>query len=505
MAALTSSESVVKPPTKLQLALALAITKKKPPGTDIKEHILRIRQCIKQDKELTHLDMTEKFFDSVSYWRGAYEQAEAGQSKLREEVHELKQRNEALLARLQAQGVQHEDESSPTDKRKASAVSKNASGTSMARKRAKLPQKTISLPGGDDSDDSKEEDLCLNAQICTLQRALQRKPNSHSAASSLVTEAVILCKATEQTLIHAVMEKGTLEEQNSSQSKQESVPDIDAVIKGATIAFHLSHKALHKLTGTPNGTQHQDQIIYYLVGLFESTMTALTWHCTAMSKGNPPTITLKPGTSTESATTSNQQRKNTRSKPSLIKPETASNLADLLCTMTMSLDLNNPKDQELMAGFLFLVLTRMGRLLALHVFHDLRLPMGICPEMTFPEGLEKMTDEGLKPNETQLEAKYLARLLEVMLDSESRQTAPAKLTARQFVTNAKDHLQKTLIRAVFGPNEELLEEAFQRPKTPPALLLDGEQMEQKVFATWLTEELWRIVGWDVLKGAFGPT
>jgi hypothetical protein len=36
MAAIKPSGSVVKPPSRLQLALALAITKQKPPGADIK-------------------------------------------------------------------------------------------------------------------------------------------------------------------------------------------------------------------------------------------------------------------------------------------------------------------------------------------------------------------------------------------------------------------------------------------------------------------------------------
>jgi hypothetical protein len=467
--------------------------------------------------------MTEKFFDSVSFWQRAYEQAEAGQSKLREELHELKQSNEAVLARLRAQGAPDDDETSLASKRKVSAVGKNANSANVARKRTKLPQKTIPLLDDDDSEDSEEEGirssisscskmttnlvtaLCLNAQLHTLQKALQRKPNSNSAANSLAIQVVTLCKAAEQKLIQTVMETETLEEQKSSQTKEITAPNIDAVINGVTIAFHLAHKALCKLAGTGNGVHHQGQVTYYLVGLFESTMTALTLHCTAMSKENPPTTNSKPKNLSEFATEPDQQNKNTKLKPSPAKNETASRLADLLCTMALSLDLNNPTDQEVMEGFLFLVLTRLGRMLALHVFHDIRLPMGICPGMTFPEGLEKMTDEGLMPSEAQLEAKYLARLLERMLDTEPRQSTSETSASRQFVTNAKDRLQNTLLRAVFGPDESLFRGILRRPQTPPPLVLDSEQMEQKRFADWLTQELWRIVGWDVLKNVFVPT
>ncbi|KGO60475.1 hypothetical protein PEX2_086570 [Penicillium expansum] len=501
------SKPGVTPPTKLQLALALAVVRRKPPGQSVKEYILQIRQFIKKTKDLDQVEATEKFFDSVSFWQQAYERSEEGQSKLQDHVHELNQRIEVLLAKVRVKVSANDYENLPANKRKAPAVGKHSNGSNMARKRTKLPKSMQkSIPLMDDDDSSGEEDgLCLNRQLHTVQKALQRKANGSSETNSLSLEAVILCKSAEQRLIQTTQNKTSMTEEEPSQTEQPNMPDTDAVMNGVTVAFHLTHKALHKMVGTENGRQHQGQVIYYLVGLFESTMTALTLHCTAISRQNAIAKNTKFGRDPKSATQSDEQNKNTKEKSSPTKNEIISRLADLLCTMALSLNLTRIEDQEVMEGYLYLVLDRMGKMLALHVFHDLRLPMGICPGMTFPDGLEAMTDEGLMPNEAQLEAKYLIRLLDKMLNAESRQSPLEGSATRHFVANARDRLQKTLLRAVFGPDDHLFREGLRRPRTPPPQIVDGQHMDQEKFPDWITQELWRIVGWDVLRTALAPT
>ncbi|KAJ9491751.1 hypothetical protein VN97_g1489 [Penicillium thymicola] len=524
MTSTSLSKPGVTPPTKLQLALALAVLKGKPPGQSVKEYILQVRQFIKKTKDLDQPAMTDKFFDSVSFWQQAYERSEAGQRKLQDQVHELNQRIEGLLAKMHAKVIGNENESVPANKRKAPAAAKNANSSNMTRKRTKLPkslQKSIPLM---DDDDSGEEDdgtwfpfhkrvivitnviavLCLNRQLHTVQKALQRRTTSSAETNSLAMDAAILCKSAEQRLIQTIQNEISMTEQKPSQTEQANTPDTDTVMKSVTVAFHLTHKALHKIAGAENSMQYQGQAIFYLVGLFESTMTAFTLHCTAISKQKSVTKT-KSGRDSKSVTGTDEQKKRTKEKSVPTKNEIASHLADLLCTMALSLNLTRTEDKEVMEGFLFLVLDRMGKVLALHVFHDLRLPMGLCPGMTFPDGLEAMTDEGLMPNEAQLEAKYLVRLLDRMLNAESRESALEASAARQFIANAKDRLQKTLLRAVFGPDDRLFREGLRRPHTPPPQVLDGQHMDQEKFSDWLTQELWRLVGWDVLRTVLAPT
>ncbi|KAJ6184630.1 hypothetical protein N7519_005931 [Penicillium mononematosum] len=506
MTTISQSKPSVTPPTKPQLALALAVVKRKPPGQSVKEYILQIRQFIQKTEDLGQVVVTDKFFDSVSFWQQAYERSEAAQSKLQDQVHELKQRIEGLLAKLRVKGTTNDNRTLPANKRKA-PVGKKANSSNMARKRIKLPKSMEKrIPLMDDDDSGEEDDvLCLSRHLHTVQKALQRKANTSSEANSLAVDAVILCKSAEQKLIQTIQNESKTTEQKPSQTEQPNMPDTDAVMNGVTVAFHLTHKALHKMAGAENATQYQGQVVYYLVGLFESTMTALTLHCTAISKQEPASKNTESNGGPKSATRLVEQNKRTKENRSPTQNEIASRLADLLCTMALSLNLTRTEDQKVMEGFLFLVLNRMGKMLALHVFHDLRLPMGICPGMTFPDGLEAMTDEGLMPNEAQLEAKYLVRLLDRMLNAGSLQSPPEESATRQFVTNAKDRLQRTLLRAVFGPGDRLFREGLRRPHTPPPQVLDNQQIDQRKFSDWLTQELWRLVGWDVLRTLLAPT
>jgi hypothetical protein len=117
------------------------------------EHILHIRAFIKKSKDLGHDVATDKFFDSVSFWQQAYEQSEAGQSKLHDQIYELQQRNSNLLAKLRAKNPVNENEVSQTSKRKAPAGT-NAKSSNGANKRAKIPdqmQKIIPLMNDDSS------------------------------------------------------------------------------------------------------------------------------------------------------------------------------------------------------------------------------------------------------------------------------------------------------------------------------------------------------------------
>ncbi|KAI2707066.1 hypothetical protein CBS147372_977 [Penicillium roqueforti] len=506
MTTISTSKLSVTPPTQLQLALALAVVKGKPPGQSVKEYILQIRHFIKKTKDLGQIVATDKFFDSVSFWQQAYERSEAGQSKLQDQVHELNQRIEGLLVKLRVNGTANDNESLPANKRKASAVGKNTNSSNMAKKRIKLPKNMQkSIPLMDDDDSGEEDVLCLNRHLHTVQKALQRRTTSSSEANSLAVKAVILCKSAEQKLIQTIQRESSMTEQKPSQTGQANMPDTHDVMNGVTVAFHLTHKALHKIGGAKNRMQHQGQVIYYLVGLFESTMTALTLHCTSISKQKPVTKNTKSSGDPKPTTQPEEQSKRPKANSLATKNEITFRLADLLCTMALSLNLTRTEDQEVMEGFLFLVIDRMGKMLALHVFHDLRLPMGICPGMTFPDGLEAMTDECLGPNEAQLEAKYLIRLLDRMLNAESRQSPLEASAARQFVTKAKDRLQKSLLRAVFGPDDHLFREGLRRPHTPPPQVLENKQMDQREFSDWLTQELWRLVGWDVLRTVVAPT
>jgi hypothetical protein len=123
----------------------------------ILEHILHLRDFIKQCKDLGQDVATDKFFDSVSFWQQAYERSEAGQSKLNDQIYELQQRNTRLMAKLRAKAPMNENEVLPTTKRKA-PTGKNAKSSNGAKKRAKIPDQMQSVIPLMDVDSSGDED-----------------------------------------------------------------------------------------------------------------------------------------------------------------------------------------------------------------------------------------------------------------------------------------------------------------------------------------------------------
>ena len=130
------------------------------------EYILHIREFINKSKDLGRDVTTDKFFDSVSFWQQAYEQSEAAQSKLHDQIYELQQRNASLLAKFRAKNPANENEDSQTNKRKA-RTGNNAKSSNGTKKRAKIPgqmQKSIPLM----TDDSSGGEDCMKHSLLSF-------------------------------------------------------------------------------------------------------------------------------------------------------------------------------------------------------------------------------------------------------------------------------------------------------------------------------------------------
>lgn len=328
-------------------------------------------------------------------------------------------------------------------------------------------------------------------QIGALQNALQKRPNY----SNLATMAATLCKTAEKELLSTVQKTSGLPGLQPSKVRQTKQPDLVAVTRGVEVAFQLAYKTLHKFSGAKNGKPHCGQVTYYLVCLFESTMTALAQHCTAVSKHISSTAKTLPKTNSKSqmiTRSTTKKMSDVQNPPDEIGPP----LAGLLNTMALSLDLTRPEDQQLMEGFLFTFIRRTGRILSLFVFENLQMPTGV----PLPQGLEAMKQENLSSENARLEAKYLVWLLEkllAVLDHDS-------IARSQFVVKVRHQLQQTLLRAVWG-DDPLFQNGLMRPATPPAQNLGVQKADQQSISDWFTHELWRLIGWDILSSVLASS
>lgn len=319
-----------------------------------------------------------------------------------------------------------------------------------------------------------------------MQRALQNKRSS----TTLAIGAVTLCKAAERELLSFIMmENNSRSKPNAEQTRKLS---LTALIKGVELAFHLAHRALRRVSGARDDSQCRGQVTYYLVCLFESMITALTQHCATIAR---PGETANPSAGAVTSTGSLENgRSNENAAPTIDGNETAQNLTDLLCKLTLSLDLARPEDKEVLEGFLFIAINRMGELLAFFTFFDWHSPSDICPKLALPSGLIASKPEKLSPQSAQLEAKHLLILLNKAL---SRGFEASNMQS-QLLRSTKDRLQKTLLQSVFGDDDPFFKEGLTRPTTPPPQTCESQEGLELYPSEWFIQGLWRLVGWDIL-------
>ncbi|KAJ5678043.1 uncharacterized protein N7477_003676 [Penicillium maclennaniae] len=431
------------------------------------EYLLKIRHFLKRKKDV-EVVADGKFFDSVAFWQRAYEESQAELTKLLNNIYELEQSNRCLLAESKAKAQEGDGINGISTKRKVGSTTCIMESSATTRKKSRRAKHGA----GDTEDDI--ESPSLMRPMYALQRALQRR----RGASSLAIDAVILCKTAEHELLSAIQRELHITKQTGQiKSQNGRNPSLLAVIRGVEVSFHLVHRSLRSIAGAKD--RSQGQIIYYLVCLFESTMTALTQRSTAlrgrMSQNQDLAVFLKADATAYQG------------------------LSDLLSEMMLSLDVSRQEEQKVMEGFFFVVLDRIGKMLALFTFKNLHLATDVCSKLRPPDGLAALSRENRTPQDIQIEAKYLMVFLENVLGSKSPLKAHQSPMQSRFVQKMRNRLQKTLLQTVFGAEDPLFQDALVRPTTPPPQSRDVHHLEDSEFPEWFTEELWRLVGWDLLN------
>ncbi|GAB1206524.1 hypothetical protein APSETT445_005214 [Aspergillus pseudonomiae] len=494
-------------PFPAQLALAIAIVKHKPADLSIRDYILNIRQHIKDtrdaDKSYTH--DKDRFFDSVSFWQQAYEKSEAEQSKLVDRIYDLERRNEALSARLQVQNTPFEAEQS-SSKRKVT-VGEKATGGTTARKRAKtqMGSKGISdhtsapWDGLDRLDYTEESIGPFMRHYYTLQKVLQKEPNG----LDIVKAAVNLCETTANEISKVVSEKRAAHCTSSNKgSTRIEGPTTAEVFRCMACAFQVLLRALKALSGTENVIRYSNRVIYHIVRLYEATINALEQRCKV--KSDETQASKQKNAATKKRVKDRQFPESNMN----IDDEVATQMARLLNTMASSLNPGCPGHQDLLEGFLFILLNRVGKLLCMFVFQDLKLRTDLRADSTkipLPRGLTALDLNDNSLCSAEMEAKCLIWLLErslVVLHSFTSSPSASRDSDGSilFVANIKERLQSTLLQAVFG-TDSTWGKSLQRPALTDEdlrnLQLPSQDPDQSV-PDWFTQEVWKLLGWEIL-------
>jgi hypothetical protein len=362
-------------------------------------------------------------------------------------------------------------------------------------------------------------------QLYALHQTLQKKPNY----PVIVANAVDLCKAGESSIPAVLREmKPASSRAKTTEALKEPEPDPISVLCALELAYELLSQALLKLSNSAEGSKHEGHLIYHLVALFETILRALEQRSQAEAKveGNSrsPTTQRKPARS---------QKQATKTKQTTVAVTTNDKISEaivrLLAAMMLLPGSSNSvgTHRNLLEGYLFVLLSRVGKVLCLFEFRDLLLRPDLRADpakLPMPQGLlqvdrHSITDQ-TSMRGSEIEGKYLVWLLEramaVVYSSsmKSGSSNPPNNTSISKDDNntksigqppllrfAKRQLQSTLLKAVFGEEHTLFVDSLKRPQPLPGAAPNNPGQESA--SEWFPREVWRLLGWDMLAEGLG--
>ena len=275
-------------------------------------------------------------------------------------------------------------------------------------------------------------------------------------------------------------------------------PELDSKLLVIGRMFQWLLNCMDALDQTPKGKDLQGQVAYSYICLFRYILGRI---CDLAA------LEYEAKTSRENENRkANQKRKPVRHPKALssasLRDMTIIKICHLLTTMAASLNVSKLVHRDILDGFLFLLLTRVGRLLSSFVFHDGPTSI-IVDEISHnnaanipPATLQEFTT--VRPEHDRFVLKTQAPYLIYIL---SRLTPSTACTSPfTLAENARRKLQHTMLNSVFGHQTTEFVDAL---KEPPRLDLDimedvlAERTDEDV-EDWYKSEIWRLVGWDML-------
>lgn len=405
-----------------------------------------------------------------------------------------------------------------------------------------------------------------------------RDPDHKELATALCGVSASICKLivatysskNEQVARPSPVNESEIREHDRSAALSRPSEDVKATVLAIRRAFPSLLEGLHRLNSLPGGPQARGQVIWSLTKIFDVLLEQMDSLSTVHSPQFPKVAPRVPKSRTKTqvlvtATQKTQLRPKTRSpcqacrsrhrkcdgrvptcrncenwrtqckrdshpdsgnatssksSPSITSPpESALRLCELATTMMRCLDVAIPSHTEVLEGFLFLLLKRVGEALKVFVFED-----GIIQDLEV-DGIRSTAPKETATNHQAIQAKapcliYLleeAKSIKLTLDSPPDATptftelprqsrVPSSTSPTMNLSNhAQIRLQHTLLTAVFGAQTRSdFQATFAPPETPI-----GESMTAKFseciraegVRDWFKQEVWRIIGWDALRRA----
>ncbi|EFR04612.1 hypothetical protein MGYG_07619 [Nannizzia gypsea CBS 118893] len=504
-------------PWQFQIALALAMVKSKPQGTNVRDHILSLRSYITAGKRARpEPACPESHIDSTKFWREAYEKSEAAQSKLLDKIYELEQRNEARLLQgkwdatisITEQSVPGNSKLPSSNRPKKRAKTMSIESWTCVRS----PDKIQLSHGSRNLEFCEDITTPLVRRFHTLKTLLRKKTNPEAIA--LAIESV--CRGAETALLLAVQEEIT-KKPPAKGSKQTTKFPIQDISRFLDVIFPTILQGLSRTAGLRDATTSTKSIVYHIAKLFQRVI--LQSYDYALLEADPEKayerFLAQPGQKSKARPT--KKRKKASIKPAPKIESTLGWFAKMAFTMFGSLDPAKLEYKDLLEALTFVILEHVGMILGLFTFRDLSYdtePTTVNPKLALPGCLTASYNDTRPPGPDTAEiaavwnSKHLIQLLKqaiLYLDEHrkvSELTADSKNATleRSLAENAKTKLQNTLLKGVFGADDFSLGTSLNFPcgissntNCPEPSINPRESPGE-----WFTQEIWTLLGWDSL-------
>ncbi|KAI4942968.1 hypothetical protein J4E86_009915 [Alternaria arbusti] len=498
-------------PSQQQIALALAIVRSKPAGIQVRDYVLQLRAQIRPGPDPRERDDCEWYIDQVAYWRERCQQAEDECGRLRG-INVKLERSNHLLSSLSGP-VPDIDTSmlmAPTASPKRSRPSRQAQKqylqpAAAAQETIENDMDFLDVLGKDGS--NLTEALYTTHSLCRSD-----EPNTDTLCLNLVKIASgigkVICIVAQNYEQLSRRGRRTLEAMSLDQDKS----DFAIALSVCARAFMSLLVGTNKLMEVKADARLASLIVCEVADMFNAGLKSVE----TSARRTAQTFLSQPAS---------PKKTKTKTPPSIIKESPpARAVAHLLISLLGFLEKTDPVHQKIFDGFVFVLFERVGKRLYYFTFGQHRstsIEGNILPP---PEPRDE-TEEIRRDTDalgTRLEVKALVLILERAMGLAPNHTNPQNarpsqtsnrpvrtLSTKTPVTStrarlsplAKDRLQRTLVACMYGnnTNDEFLDVLT---KPLPAMRLSSLQnvakIDDKDVETWYKEEIWRLVGWDVL-------
>ncbi|OQO10302.1 hypothetical protein B0A48_04660 [Cryoendolithus antarcticus] len=506
----TETSKVLRLPSDRDVALAMAVVFNKPDDMTVRDYIALLRQHIAKGRRENTLSAAYRHLDRAAYWRAECERrdlalraSEAATMDGLREIEMLKAKNEIMKAGTIV----------PAKRKRVPADVVPIPRSPKRARRTHSPGRgsVIDLEIKSDLDDQllNGEGCELMGHLCMINTYLKSGINVQDEAPSMTYYLVLALKAVPKPVRDSVTKHTNME--------VEDLSALPSVLTAAGRVVSAVIIGLMKLSRVDGSHLLQSQVTHAFITMFDALLDNLHIISTAE-------ITNTTGDHSSTPAPSRKNKTKAHNRVNIADHVFLNCFTVFLTSILRHLDARHDCHHSLFEGLVFVMIKKLGNNLHAIVFGHPPATVEESIQTFVPADDTQSGITGAPVSDTnaaayaKLEAPYHLHLLKLALSMAPTFLSPAPSTSKSakakytsklgsitktnLTVLAKERLQRTLVNAVFGtegvgPENDMLLEALRMPVLGDARIPVPRVKETEV-GEWFKEEVWRLLGWEVL-------